>query len=212
MRAALLLAPIGAAAAALAAYYEARARAGAEERREMLRLAAFLHSLYLELRYGKRTLYSCLSRSCASLESDSAMLRTIRRAMRMVELGCGFDEALRAACASQSSGACRVLLSIAAEYGATGMLASAVRNAYDTLRADARRAGAAARGTLERYVSIGMVSSTVVPSMALFGFIGYAIMGQGAIALPAIVALLLYVLPCCHAAITSKVWEYALPA
>jgi len=59
-------------------------------------------------------------------------------------------------------------------------------------------------GSVQRYITMSMVTGTIFPSFVLFGFIGYSIMNLGAEAISALLAGLLILVPGAYVIIRSK--------
>lgn len=60
------------------------------------------------------------------------------------------------------------------------------------------------QGRLPRYLILAMVTSTILPSMLTFAFVGYSILASSAFILLVYCAILLGVLPCAYSAVRTK--------
>ncbi|MCL5112225.1 MAG: hypothetical protein M1500_00715 [Candidatus Marsarchaeota archaeon] len=123
----------------------------------------------------------------------------------MMALGYGLQDAFRSGFVADGS-RYAAISRLGEMVGRTDSM-TAVRETHMNAEIDAQKGKEEAMGSLQRYASINMAVGAVVPSFVIFGFVGYSMMSNGAIAGIALVTAFGAALPFVTKVIRSKMDE-----
>lgn len=131
----------------------------------------------------------CKLTEIAKFSNSLALKRILDEVHKRTRFGMRLTEAIGSCSAPSSDETIRVLLQ-----GANVEEGQSIRRMLDSRLLESEEQRSRAEGMLQRNATLGMFVSTVLPSFAIFGFIGNAILGQtaGSMALFSMVMLLLF--------------------
>lgn len=143
----------------------------------------FLEILHFNLAM-KNTTFASINNSLPLFENDKTrFINAFSRASSRIKLGSDINTAFSTELAEFSHLACRGL-----------ELKEIIESIYREIEYVYRMRLETGFGALQKYVTLATIITTVVPSLVLFGFIGYSIM-YGPAFLPLLGVILLAVLP-----------------
>ncbi len=184
--------------------YKKRIKAGELRKHELRESAKAMRAIHGSISKGMNIAGS-IEKAARSVEGSgisSVLVSLKQRILLGQDLARAADaEASKNASWRASAGAFEPLQR---EYAAIGSVGASASNSAIALEKRYAEIRTNEDGRLPRYLIIGMVSSTVLPSMATFAFVGYSILYYSAIFLLLYCAIMLGVLPNVYSAVRMK--------
>lgn len=192
-KAILIIPVIFAVSLAVASYSDLTARRK-EKEADLKELSSTVGLLGSRMRDAKTSLFSGIldaAGKAGGTTKVSALLLKLRKRML-------FGQDLETAIYSEDEGGswiAGILKPIGREYSKTGSIADPLKTAHNRLSRDSKVKMERAIGSNQRYLVISMVFSTILPSLAIFAFVGYSILSYSDTLFLLFSAVLLSVLP-----------------
>lgn len=197
LRQALLAVPVGSALAAVVSLSELRLKGKLDRASELNDTMFALHMLHGDIRYSGKSLCAGLGNAASELRDRAGGV--VRGALNEINnrLAAGQDlgQAIESACRGKEDAASAALSAVGREYSKGLDPASAVKNVYVRLRNEQSIGRERAYGSLQKYLTMSMALSAVLPSFVLFAFIGYSMVYFSAAMLYVFSIVMLMVLP-----------------
>ncbi|MCL4374037.1 MAG: hypothetical protein M1360_04415 [Candidatus Marsarchaeota archaeon] len=183
---------------------ESRAMARAAEEKERGNLASALELVYMNMRYGKKSLLASIKSYSATFGGE-AQGRILKELWARLNLGQKLPEALKAI---RSKGALKAALDNLSDTCATSS------SAIDSIRSFSRRLhnehsyeASKRGGALQKYLTLSMIVSSVLPSFAMFSFVGYSILEPSKAQSLVFMLLITVPLPLAYSVIKARIDE-----
>ena len=198
---ALLVVSIGSVFASIVSIFELRLRQKMEHASELSVAFFMLRQISDDIRYGGKSTYSSIEGAMRSLRSNTnSKVRKVIGEIRM-RLMCGQDlgQAINSTCGSEDDAASVALSAVGKEYQKSYDAGSAAKNVYTRLWKSQSLSKEKAYGSLQKYLTISMALSAVLPSFVVFAFVGYSMVYYSAALLSVFCIMMLVVLPSLYA-------------
>ena len=163
--------------------------AKAGERRERSSISDTLAMMYRNARHFKKPLRSCIDEALDGVKFNGPSADALREARRRLDLGEDMGFALRASANGKGSQLGRIWGEGNTE--TWEYIGAAVERMREEMAEDDERAAE----SMQRHTAIAVVIGTVVPSLLLFAFTGYSIVGPSEVLLPAFAFMVAGVIP-----------------
>ena len=199
---AVLALPIAALSYLLIGYVAHGHQRAASNRTEAEQVSQFLFSTYREVTMLSRPLLHALTLSHTRLQESAAKSSLVVLLARM-RLGQRFDEAIGSVQLSGPSS--RTALRGLNTLRNSSEIADNLKQGYSNITEDSNLAYEMAAGSLHRYLVVSMVCTTILPSLAIFAFIGYSVLNYSLPYMFAFGVMLLCALPSISAVVNMKV-------
>jgi len=169
-------------------------KATKNEQRELMRA---LTTLYTYLHDYKKPICIGLKAAINATDKESTVHNLLYKIHLRQMARQDFAEATIAECKAQNptNFVTISLTRIANEYAETSNLSTALKNEYDCLCRGLVAKESALQGSVQKYSTVAMVSSTILPTFAIFALIGYSIVNNQATNILVFSLLLGLVLP-----------------
>ncbi|MGC8651960.1 MAG: type II secretion system F family protein [Candidatus Micrarchaeia archaeon] len=190
--------------ATLATMVESRSIERASALRERSDLASALELVYMEMKYGKKSLLESIDRYADAFGTGHPG-DTLKELRSRLALGQKLPEALRATSAKSSLGT--MLRSMAEACSTSSSALEPFRAFSEKLRTEHRYEASRKGGSLQKYLTLGMLVSSVLPSFALFSFVGYSMLAPSMAQAFAFMLLITVLLPLAYSVIRVHVNE-----
>ena len=202
---ALLAIPIGSMLALAATVCELRLRKRLNELTELDETLSALHAVYMDVKCSGRSVHSGVEHAASSLNGKACteVSKTFDEIRRKMLLGQDFGQAINSSSGSKSA-ASAALRSVGNEYAKGLDAASAVKNVYNRIWKSRMLEREKAQGALQKYMTISMAFSAVVPSFVVFAFIGYSMVYYSDTLLFAFSLAMLFVIPGIYAMLRMR--------
>jgi hypothetical protein len=201
VRPALLAAPVGIALAATVSASEFRLKGKLERASELDDTLFALHTMYEDIKYSGKSSSSGIASAAAGLrDSAGGKVRGILEEIgKRLAAGQDLGQAIESACNGKSGASSDAFRAVGREYTKGLDPASAVKNAYARLNSERAVSREKAYGSLQKYLTMSMALSAVLPSFVVFAFVGYSMVYFSALMLYAFSIAMLMVLPSFYA-------------
>jgi hypothetical protein len=197
LRHALLAVPVGATLAMIVSIYELKLAAKLDRSSELNDTLFALHSIYCDLKYSGKSLSTGIGNAAAGLHDS--VNGNVRGALdeigKRLTAGQDLGLAIGSACRGKSGASSDALRAVGKEYSKGLDPASAVKNVYARLKEEQSIGREKAYGSLQKYLTMSMALSAVLPSFVVFAFVGYSMVYFSASMLYVFAIVMLMVLP-----------------
>jgi len=175
-----------------------------KEQRELMRA---LTTLYTYLHDYKKPISVSLDAGINATDEESTTHNLLYKIHLRQMAGQDFAEAIIAECKAQNPAnfVATSLNRIANEYTETLNLSTASKNEYDHLCRGLVAKESALQGSVQKHSTIAMVSSTILPTFAMFALIGYSVINNQVANILIFSILLGLVLPGAYAIIRAHI-------
>lgn len=177
----------------------------ANEKRENVSFASLLGVLYTNITANAMPFSASLA--SALQKSTSEAREALSEIVRRNSLGQDFSTAFQQCNKPKNKKVNNALSILEKEYKAKIEIRHSLKSAANAINADALLDREKAAGALNKYVILGMVCSTILPSLATFGFVGYSILYPPTEILLPFSMLLLVVFPASYLIVRAKISE-----
>jgi Flp pilus assembly protein TadB len=197
LRLALLAVPVGAALAMIVSVFELRLKDRLDRASELNDTLFALHTIHSDIKYSGKSLGASIGDAEAELRDrvGGNVHSTLGEIGKRLTAGQDLSQAIESACRGKSDAASEALRAVGREYSKGIDPASAVGNVYARLRDEQSMDREKAYGSLQKYLTMGMALSAVLPSFVVFAFVGYSMVYFSASLLYAFSIVMLMVLP-----------------
>lgn len=187
-------------------HYDLSLGHAASSRSEAEQFAQFLSSVHRETTVLSRPLIRSVALSHSKLP-DGKIKSSLADLQARMRLGQRFEEAINTLGLEDrySREAVQGLRSEGLGDGLGDRLGYALKRWSSNMAEGMRLADETASGSLHRYLVVSMVSTTILPSLAVFAFVGYSVLNYSLPYLLVFGAMLLYALPSVSAVVNMKV-------
>ncbi|MDE1868954.1 MAG: hypothetical protein KGH60_03250 [Candidatus Micrarchaeota archaeon] len=175
----------------------------AKEGIEAEQLVMALTSIYSDVSARNLAMGSAIGNAIKKAEPGSATRKALGAIADSIGSGSMMHEALQHASASRSRNVSTAMSSLASEYSKSEDSLQAIKTLAQRLSCNISEADEKAAGAQQRNITMSMAVSTVLPSFALFAFVGYSIVNYSAAKLSLFSALMLVVIPGIYSMIRS---------
>ncbi len=166
----------------------------------------FLEYVYVNSRMLRKGMLESLDRAVSMLGCESGLYRKMRKVRNMVACGEGFGSAITAhEAAYRIADKCigkyaHVLAHVDGREFSTG-----IEDMHRELLEERSTHESIAYGSMQKYLTANMLFSTVLPSMAMFGFVGYSLIDYSGEVMFVFLLALLVALPAAYAAMQYRI-------
>lgn len=174
------------------------------ERSESCLLASALGSIYNDANLRNLSLGAAISNAMKKIPVQSCAGKAMALLLRSIKSGSDMADALALASVSGSKSVSEALLMLSSEFSRKSDSLHAIKTASDRLSSRIAVENEKSSGAQQRNLTISMAASTVLPSFALFAFVGYSILNYSAAKLALFSALMLVVIPGMYSMIRSN--------
>jgi Flp pilus assembly protein TadB len=183
-----------------------RLRISELRKRETLLLLSALEKLRTGIN-GNLPFAASLASAVEILPDGSAVKAALDKASRRIELGIEPEGAVADAFAETPLGAAVIapMLNIAKNYSNGSGIGVVIDGEIDRLESTIEERKEADSGALGRYLVLSMVTSTIIPSLAMFSFVGYSILESASASIGLFAIVILAIIPSSYAAVRAKV-------
>ena len=201
LKQALLVVWIGSIFASIVSISEIAAQAEVRARLRAKRHLLHLHLVCDGIRYGGKSTYSSMESAMRSLRSstDSKVQKIIGEIRMRMTSGQDLGQAIASTCGNRNDAASTALRAVGKEYQKSYDAGSAVKNAYTRLWKSQSLGREKAYGSLQKYLTISMALSAVLPSFVVFAFVGYSMVYYSTLLFSFFCIMMLVVLPSLYA-------------
>ena len=153
--------------------------------------------MYTDIKYGGKSTYSSMEGALRSLRSSagSKVRKTIREIRMRLISGQDLGQAIASTCGNKDDAASTALRAVGREYQKSYDAGSAIKNVYTQMWKSQSLSREKAYGSLQKYLTISMALSAVLPSFVVFAFVGYSMVYYSALLLSIFCIMMLVVLP-----------------
>ena len=201
MRQALLVVSIGSIFASVVSISELKLRQKVAYASELSEAFLILHLIYTGIKYRGKSTYSSMESAVRSLRSnaDSKVCKVSEEIRRRLVSGQDLGQAIASACCDRDDAASMVFSAVGKEYQKSYDAGSAMKNVYTRLWKSQSLSKEKAYGSLQKYLTISMALSAVLPSFMVFAFVGYSMIYYSSALLSLFCAMMLIILPSMYA-------------
>ena len=194
---ALLVVSVGSVLAAVVSISELRLNQKLDYASELSDAFFVLHLMHTDMRYGGKPLHFAIGSAARSISSSagSKMRGIVDEIGARLALGQDFGQAITTTCNGKEDAASAAMLAVCKEYQKSFDAASAIKNVYVRLWKSRSLSMEKGYGSLQKYLTISMALSAVLPSFAVFAFVGYSMVYYSTALLSGFMITMLVVLP-----------------
>ncbi|MDE1833029.1 MAG: hypothetical protein KGH58_01275 [Candidatus Micrarchaeota archaeon] len=180
------------------------------KRRESNEERALIHALsvtYANVTHNRKPLFYSLTRAIESTSASMAPIthNALLEVTNRMRLGQDLDEAVQALKQSSRSPSLAPLYEFGRDYRDGMEPGTSLKGIVDEYNAKQRVGSERFISKLQKQVTVSMALGTVVPSFAMFVFVGYSIVYYSAFQYLAFAITMLLVLPCASSALRASV-------
>lgn len=173
---ALIALSIGFASASVVSVYELRLRRKLDYTSELNETLFALHLVYMDLGYGGKSLTASMESAVSGMRdrSNKRVRMTFEEIRKRLQTGQDLGQAVQSTCNKRTDAASAALCAIGKEYQKGSDALSSVKGTYDRILKEQELKKECTYGSLQKYLTMCMALGTVLPSFAVFAFVGYS--------------------------------------
>ncbi|MEM0202263.1 MAG: hypothetical protein QXR73_03740, partial [Candidatus Micrarchaeaceae archaeon] len=189
----------------LATIAETRITERSERERERGAIAAMFKLIYISMRFGRKSLLASLGSFEKMFGSGTHIGSLLRELQQRLMLGQKPSEAIYALHADRGMGS--ELSGIAESYAESGSTIVPFKTLSEKLQNEQKYAASRKEGSLQKYLTLSMLASSVIPSFALFSFVGYSMLAPSGASSFAFMLLITIPIPLAYSVIRAHIDE-----